>query len=338
VVCSVLSGNRNFEGRIHPEVKMNYLASPPLVVAYAIAGRMDADVPELIEDIWPTQAEIADAMSAVESEMFARSYGEVFEGDDEWNALDVPTGARYQWDPESTYVKRPPYFELAPPAGEIRGARALAVLGDSVTTDHISPAGAIKEDSPAGRYLVERGFQRRDFNSYGSRRGNHEVMMRGTFANVRLRNLLAPGTEGGVTLHLPDEEEMTIFDAAMRYADDGVPLCVLAGKEYGSGSSRDWAAKGPRLLGVRFVLAESYERIHRSNLVGMGVLPLQFPPGETRESLGLTGRESFDVGELEDGARTVRVNDFEATVRIDTPNEWRYYRAGGILPFVLDQL
>jgi aconitate hydratase len=338
VVCSVLSGNRNFEGRIHPEVKMNYLASPPLVVAYAIAGRMDADVPELIEDLWPTQAEIADAMSAVESEMFARSYGAVFEGDDEWNALDVPTGARYEWDPESTYVKRPPYFELAPPAGEIRGARALAVLGDSVTTDHISPAGAIKEDSPAGRYLVERGFARRDFNSYGSRRGNHEVMMRGTFANVRLRNQLAPGTEGGVTLHLPDEEEMTIFDAAMRYADEGVPLCVLAGKEYGSGSSRDWAAKGPRLLGVRFVLAESYERIHRSNLVGMGVLPLQFPAGETRESLGLTGHESFDVGELEDGARTVRVNDFEATVRIDTPNEWRYFRAGGILQFVLDQL
>jgi aconitate hydratase len=337
VVCSVLSGNRNFEGRIHPEVKMNYLASPPLVVAYAIAGRMDEDVPALIEDIWPTQAEIADAMSSVESEMFERSYGHVFEGDEEWRALEIPTGDRYEWDPESTYVKRPPFFEMEV-QGEIRGARVLAVLGDSVTTDHISPAGAIKEDSPAGRYLIERGFSRRDFNSYGSRRGNHEVMMRGTFANVRLRNLLAPGTEGGVTLHLPDGEEMTIFDAAMRYADEGVPLCVIAGKEYGSGSSRDWAAKGPRLLGVRFVLAESYERIHRSNLVGMGILPLQFPAGETRESLGLTGRETFDVEPPEDGAKTVRVNDFEATVRIDTPNEWRYYRAGGILQYVLGQL
>jgi aconitate hydratase len=338
VVCSVLSGNRNFEGRIHPEVKMNYLASPPLVVAYALAGRMDVDISEEIKEIWPSQAEIADAMSAVRSEMFTQSYGEIFEGDEEWNALDVPTGDRYEWDPDSTYVKRPPYFELPPPDPDIRGARALVVVGDSITTDHISPAGAIKEDSPAGRYLNERGFSKRDFNSYGSRRGNHEVMMRGTFANVRLRNLLAPGTEGGVTLHLPDGEEMTIFDAAMRYADEGVPLCVIAGKEYGSGSSRDWAAKGPRLLGVRFVLAESYERIHRSNLVGMGVLPLQFPAGETRESLGLTGHEEFDVAPLEDGQRTVRVNDFEATVRIDTPNEWRYYRAGGILKYVLGQL
>jgi aconitate hydratase A / 2-methylisocitrate dehydratase len=336
-VCSVLSGNRNFEGRIHPEVRMNYLASPPLVVAYALAGRMDEPLDEAVplSQIWPSQAEIAEAMESVRSEMFTKSYGEVFEGDDEWNALDVPSGNRYEWDDASTYVKRPPYFELPAPDPEIRGARVLAVLGDSVTTDHISPAGAIKEDSPAGRYLIERGFAKRDFNSYGSRRGNHEVMMRGTFANVRLRNQLAPGTEGGVTLHLPDEEEMSIFDAAMRYADEGVPLCVLAGKEYGSGSSRDWAAKGPRLLGIRFVLAESYERIHRSNLVGMGVLPLQFPAGETRESLGLTGHETFDVEPLEDGQRTVRVNDFEATVRIDTPNEWEYYRAGGILPYVL---
>jgi len=338
VVCSVLSGNRNFEGRIHPEVKMNYLASPPLVVAYAIAGRMDEDITELIADLWPSQAEIAKAMSAVRSEMFRDTYSDIFRGDEEWTALEIPTGDRYEWDPDSTYVKRPPYFELPAPDGEVRGARALAVLADSVTTDHISPAGAIKEDSPAGRYLIERGFSRRDFNSYGSRRGNHEVMMRGTFANVRLRNLLAPGTEGGLTLHLPDGEEMTIFDAAMRYAEDGVPLCVLAGKEYGSGSSRDWAAKGPRLLGVRFVLAESYERIHRSNLVGMGILPLQFPEGETRESLGLTGHETFALGPLEDGQRTVRVNDFEATVRIDTPNEWQYYRAGGILPYVLRRL
>jgi aconitate hydratase len=340
-VCSVLSGNRNFEGRIHPEVKMNYLASPPLVVAYALSGRMDVELDEAIplDEIWPSQAEIAEAMESVRSEQFATSYGDaLFEGDETWRELDVPTGDRYAWDPESTYVKRPPYFELPAPDPAIEGARVLAVLGDSVTTDHISPAGAIKEDSPAGRYLVEHGQAKRDFNSYGSRRGNHEVMMRGTFANVRLRNLLAPGTEGGVTLHLPDEEEMPIFDAAMRYAGEGVPLCVLAGKEYGSGSSRDWAAKGPRLLGVRFVLAESYERIHRSNLVGMGILPLQFPAGETRESLGLTGHETFDVAPLEDGQRTVRVNDFEATVRIDTPNEWQYYRAGGILPFVLRRL
>jgi len=348
-VCSVLSGNRNFEGRIHPEVKMNYLASPPLVVAYALAGRMDVDLAEAIplSEIWPSQAEIADAMSAVRSEMFKKSYGEVFEGDDEWNALDVPAGDRYAWEPESTYVRRPPYFEDMPPDApegfdEVRGARVLCLLGDSVTTDHISPAGAIKEDSPAGRYLIEHGFTKRDFNSYGSRRGNHEVMMRGTFANVRLRNLLAPGTEGGVTLHLPDGEEMPIFDAAMRYADERVPLCVLAGKEYGAGSSRDWAAKGPRLLGVRFVLAESYERIHRSNLVGMGVLPLQFPAGESVKSLGLTGQETFDLAPLEAGARTLGVKadvvEFEATVRIDTPNEWLYYRHGGILQFVLRQL
>ena len=296
-VCSVLSGNRNFEGRIHPEVKMNYLASPPLCVAYALAGRMDLDVVTEplqgdvhLRDIWPSQREVNDAIEqAIESDMFRRSYGEVFEGDENWNALPVPEGDRYAWDAESTYVKRPPYFEgmpAEPPSTfePIKGARALALLGDSVTTDHISPAGAIKKDSPAGRYLIEHGVEPRGFNSYGSRRGNHEVMMRGTFANVRLRNQLAPGTEGGVTVK--DGEETSIYDAAMEYADEGVPLCVLAGKEYGSGSSRDWAAKGPRLLGVRFVIAESYERIHRSNLVGMGVLPLQFPDGE---SVGVAG-------------------------------------------------
>jgi aconitate hydratase len=334
-VCSVLSGNRNFEGRIHPEVKLNYLASPPLVVAYALAGRMDVDLFDEVglSEIWPSQAEIREAMSFVESEMFTRSYGEVFEGDENWNAISVPEGDRYSWDPESTYVKRPPYFEMEAASGPIEGARVLAKLGDSVTTDHISPAGAIKLDSPAGRYLVERGVEPGDFNSYGSRRGNHEVMVRGTFANVRLRNLLAPGTEGGVTVK--DGREMTIFDAAMEYGEQGVPLCVIAGEEYGSGSSRDWAAKGPRLLGVRFVIAKSYERIHRSNLVGMGVLPLQYD-GE------LEGSERFDVPDLEDGQRIVRVSteagDFEATVRIDTPNEWQYFRAGGILPFVLNRL
>src|SRR4051795_118291 len=368
-VCSVLSGNRNFEGRIHPEVKMNYLASPPLVVAYALAGRMDRNLVDeplgqgrdgddvYLRDIWPTQREIHGLIeSSVKSEMFRKSYGDtLFEGDEEWQAVEVPSGDRYAWDPESTYVKRPPYFEDMPPEARedfdaIEGARVLALLGDSVTTDHISPAGAIKEDSPAGRYLREHGIEKRDFNSYGSRRGNHEVMMRGTFANVRLRNQLAPGTEGSVTLHLPGEEQMSIFDAAMKYADEGVPLCVLAGKEYGSGSSRDWAAKGPRLLGVRFVIAQSYERIHRSNLVGMGVLPLQFPEGESVESLGLSGKETFDLAPLEDGARELKVTakpngeadgdpiEFEATVRIDTPNEWLYYRHGGILHFVLRQL
>ena len=357
-VCSVLSGNRNFEGRIHPEVKMNYLASPPLCVAYALAGRMDLDVVTdplqgdvHLRDIWPSQREVNDAIEqAIESDMFRRSYGEVFDGDETWNSLPVPEGDRYAWDPESTYVKRPPYFEGMPAESPstfepIEGARALALLGDSVTTDHISPAGAIKKDSPAGRYLIERGVEPRGFNSYGSRRGNHEVMMRGTFANVRLRNQLAPGTEGGVTVK--DGEETSIYDAAMAYAEEGVPLCVLAGKEYGSGSSRDWAAKGPRLLGVRFALAESYERIHRSNLVGMGVLPLQFPDGESVESLGLTGFERFDLEPLEDGARTLGVTatpddgepiEFEARVRIDTPNEWLYFRGGGILHFVLRQL
>jgi aconitate hydratase len=364
-VCSVLSGNRNFEGRIHPEVKMNYLASPPLVVAYALAGRMDADIfdeplgegsdgePVYLRDIWPSQQDIHDMIeSSVKSEMFTGSYGEVFEGDENWNGLEVPEGDRYAWDDDSTYVKLPPYFEDMPAEApdsfeRVEGARILAKLGDSVTTDHISPAGSFREDSPAGKYLVERGVERKDFNSYGSRRGNHEVMMRGTFANVRLRNQLAPGTSGGFTVHLPDGEETTIFDAAMKYADEGVPLGVLAGKEYGSGSSRDWAAKGPRLLGVRFVIAESYERIHRSNLVGMGVLPLQFADGDTAESLGLTGKELFDVAELKDGDRKLKVTatpdggepiEFEATVRIDTPNEWLYYRHGGILHYVLRQL
>jgi aconitate hydratase len=360
-VCSVLSGNRNFEGRVHPEVKMNYLASPPLCVAYALAGTMELDLVTepladdvYLRDIWPSQQEIAAAVEqAVQSDMFRRSYGEVFAGDANWNGLDVPSGDRYSWDPDSTYVKHAPYFQGMPaeaPAGfdDIEGARMLAVLGDSVTTDHISPAGAIKKDSPAGAYLLERGVEHKDFNSYGSRRGNHEVMMRGTFANVRLRNRLAPGTEGGFTVRLPAGEQTTIFDAAVAYADEGVPLGILAGKEYGSGSSRDWAAKGPRLLGVRFVIAQSYERIHRSNLVGMGVLPLQFADGQSVESLGLTGRERFDLEPLTEGARTLRVTakpddggaavEFEARVRIDTPNEWQYYRHGGILHYVLRQL
>ncbi len=351
VVASVLSGNRNFEGRIHPEVKMNYLASPPLCVAYALAGRMDVDLLReplqddvRLEDIWPSRHEVNEAMeAAIESDMFRKSYGEVYEGDENWAALETPEGDRYAWDPDSTYVRRPPYFEGMPasaPDGfeEIRGARVLAVLGDSVTTDHISPAGAIKKDSPAGEYLIEHGVEQRAFNSYGSRRGNHEVMMRGTFANIRLRNQLAPGTEGGFTKK--DGEVTTIYEAAMDYAASETPLCVLAGREYGSGSSRDWAAKGPRLLGVRFVLAESYERIHRSNLVGMGVLPLQYPDGESAESLGLTGEETFDLEPLSDGARSLGVStdsgvSFEARVRIDTPNEWQYYRGGGILHFVL---
>jgi aconitate hydratase len=362
-VASVLSGNRNFEGRIHSEVKMNYLASPPLVVAYALAGRMDVDLtteplgigadgePVYLQDIWPSQREIHETIEqAVQSEMFRRSYADVYAGDEHWNSLEVPSGDIYDW-PESTYVKRPPYFDGMPlepePVQPINGARVLALLGDSVTTDHISPAGAIRPDSPAGRYLIEQGVEPRDFNSLGSRRGNHEVMMRGTFANVRLRNQLAPGKEGSWTVHLPSGEEMSIFDAAIKYMDEGVPLMVLAGKEYGSGSSRDWAAKGPRLLGVRAVVAQSYERIHRSNLVGMGVLPLQFPAGEDVSSLGLDGREVFEVAPVEDGARTAEVTArrddgsevrFDATVRIDTPQEWLYYRHGGILHYVLRQL
>jgi aconitate hydratase len=364
VVASVLSGNRNFEGRINPDCRMNYLASPPLVVAYALAGSMDVDLltdpigtdqdggPVWLRDLWPSSAEVSELIGrAVQSDMFRKSYAQVFAGDERWNSLEVPTGSSFAWDPDSTYVRRPPYFDGMPatpePVTDVHGARVLAVLGDSVTTDHISPAGVIKRDSPAGRYLVELGVQPKDFNSYGSRRGNHEVMIRGTFANIRLRNQLAPGTEGGVTLHLPDGEQMTIYDAAMRYQQEGVPLVVLAGKEYGSGSSRDWAAKGTRLLGVRAVLASSYERIHRSNLVGMGVLPLELPAGESVASLGLTGHETFDVTGLEGAAadafpREVRVTadgkELTCRVRIDTPNEVEYYRHGGILQYVLRQL
>jgi aconitate hydratase len=361
-VCSVLSGNRNFEGRINPDVKMNYLASPPLVVAYALAGTMDIDLqedplgegsdgePVYLRDIWPSAEEVARTIEqAVQSDMFTKSYDSVYAGDERWRGLAVPTGDRFAWDPESTYVRNPPYFEDMPaepaPVTDIEGARVLAMLGDSVTTDHISPAGAIKPDSPAGRYLQTCGVERKDFNSYGARRGNHEVMMRGTFANIRLRNLLAPGTEGGVTLHLPDGEQMAIYDAAMKYAAEGVPLVVIGGKEYGSGSSRDWAAKGTNLLGVRAVIAESFERIHRSNLVGMGVLPLQFKDGDSASSLGLTGREVFTIGGIAGGNEvprelTVRADDkqFTVTVRIDTPKEQRYYRNGGILPFVLREL
>jgi aconitate hydratase len=363
-VASVLSGNRNFEGRIHSEVKMNYLASPPLVVAYALAGSMNIDLvneplgtgsdgePVYLRDVWPSQREVHDVIAhAVQSDMFRRSYADVYTGDERWRELGIPEGDIYAWPP-STYVLKPPYFEGMPsepaPVEPIHGARVLARLGDSVTTDHISPAGAIPPDSPAGKYLLEHGVERKDFNSYGSRRGNHEVMMRGTFANVRLRNQLVPGAEGSWTVHLPSGEQMSIFDAAMRYLDEGVPQVVLAGKEYGSGSSRDWAAKGPRLLGVRAVIAESYERIHRSNLVGMGVLPLQFAPGASVESLGLTGHETFDVPDLgdEDVRETTvtahspeeQEQTFVATVRIDTPQEWRYYRNGGILHFVLRQL
>ncbi len=361
-VVSVLSGNRNFEGRINPDVKMNYLASPPLCVAYALAGTMDIDLydeplgeddhgrPVYLKDIWPSAEEVAQTVQeAVQSDMFRKSYGEVFDGDERWNSLEVPTGESFAWDPQSTYVRLPPYFDSLPaepePITDIEDARVLAVLGDSVTTDHISPAGAIKRDGPAGRYLIERGVTPRDFNSYGSRRGNHEVMMRGTFANIRLRNQLAPGTEGGVTIKLPEGEQMSIYDAAMRYIENGVPLVVLAGKEYGSGSSRDWAAKGTRLLGVRAVIAESYERIHRSNLVGMGVLPLQFKNGESAQSLGLTGHEVLTIHGLADSQTiprelTVRADEKEFTViaRIDTPKEQRYFRHGGILQFVLREL
>jgi aconitate hydratase len=368
-VVSVLSGNRNFEGRINPDVKMNYLASPPLVVAYALAGTMDIDLVEdplgidgegnevYLRDLWPSEQEVAETIEdAVQSDMFRKSYGEVFEGDERWNGLDIPTGDRYEWSDESTYVRLPPYFEGMDPEPEelhdIEGARVLAKLGDSVTTDHISPAGAIKKDSPAGAYLIEHGVEHREFNSYGARRGNHEVMMRGTFANIRLRNQLAPETEGGVTRHLgggdPDQE-MSIYDAAMKYAEEGVPLVVLGGKEYGSGSSRDWAAKGTSLLGVRAVIAESFERIHRSNLVGMGVLPLMFPEGESAESLGLSGEEEFSItgwaepisaGEAPPKTVQVRAGDveFEARLRIDTPKEAEYFRHGGILKYVLREL
>jgi aconitate hydratase len=364
VAASVLSGNRNFEGRVNPHVRANYLASPPLVVAYALAGSVDVDLasepigigsngqPVTLKDIWPSQREVADTIAeALKPEMFRAQYGNVFEGNDAWNAIAGQDGDLYKWDLDSTYVHEPPFFidlSVDPePVNDIQEARVLAVLGDSVTTDHISPAGSIAVDSPGGRYLVSRGVEPKDFNSYGSRRGNHEVMMRGTFANIRIRNALVPGTEGGVTAHLPDGEEMSIYDASVRYREAGTPLVILAGKEYGTGSSRDWAAKGPALLGVRAVLAESFERIHRSNLVGMGVLPLQYKDGETAASLGLTGHEVFsisgiseDLAPLQDAQVAARTEDgkeihFSATVRIDTPVEIDYYRNGGILHTVL---
>jgi len=355
VVCSVLSGNRNFEARIHPEVKANYLASPPLVVAYALAGRMDIDFETepidgdvYLRDIWPSAKEVSDTIaSSVRAEQFAATYDDVFTGDDEWRNLPVPEGELFDWQPDSTYVRHPPYFEGMQrehgAVSDIEGARCLVWLGDSVTTDHISPAGAIRPDSPAGRYLVEHGVERRDFNSYGARRGNHEVMVRGTFANVRLRNKLVPSSEGTWTVHVPSGEEMTIFEASERYLGEGTPLVVLAGKEYGSGSSRDWAAKGPNLLGVKAVIAESYERIHRSNLLMMGVLPLQFLDGDTPDSLGLTGHETFSITGVENGDAhevTVRADDkeFRARVRLDTPREREYLRHGGILQYVLRRL
>jgi aconitate hydratase len=365
VAVAVLSGNRNFEGRIHPLVRANYLASPPLVVAYALAGRMDVDLtteslgndsagkPVFLKDVWPTAQEVEAAVRSVTTEMYRKQYSEVFEGDAHWKAMKVPAGDIYQWDPKSTYIKMPPYFENMPktpqPLADIHGARVLAVLGDSVTTDHISPAGSIPADSPAGKYLIANGVKAHDFNSYGARRGNHEVMVRGTFANIRLRNQLAPGTEGGWTLFVPGGEKMSIYDAAVKYREAGVPLVVIAGKEYGSGSSRDWAAKGTRLLGVRAVIAESYERIHRSNLIGMGVLPLEFKHGETRESLNLTGHETFEIegvatltprkdilvrAKADDG----KEKQFTATPRVDTPEEVSYYQHGGILQYVLRQM
>ncbi|MFD5944633.1 aconitate hydratase AcnA [Streptomyces collinus] len=366
-VTSVLSGNRNFEGRINPDVKMNYLASPPLVVAYALAGSMKVDItrdalgadqdgnPVFLKDIWPSEAEVNDVVAnAIGEDMFSKSYSDVFAGDAQWQALPIPTGNTFEWDAESTYVRKPPYFEgmahEPAPVENISGARVLAKLGDSVTTDHISPAGAIKADTPAGKYLTEHGVERRDFNSYGSRRGNHEVMIRGTFANIRLRNQIAPGTEGGYTRDFTqaDAPVSFIYDASQNYQAAGIPLVVLAGKEYGSGSSRDWAAKGTALLGVKAVIAESYERIHRSNLIGMGVLPLQFPEGQSAASLGLTGEETFDftgVEELNNGTtpRTVKVTtdtgvEFDAVVRIDTPGEADYYRNGGIMQYVLRSL
>ncbi|MDX1507114.1 MAG: aconitate hydratase AcnA, partial [Woeseiaceae bacterium] len=365
VGASVLSGNRNFEGRIHPLVRMNFLASPPLVVAYALAGNMDVNLledplgndadgnPVFLRDIWPSQQEIHEFVGKnIDSAMFKHSYSSVFEGDANWKGIDSPTGENYEWDDASTYVKHPPYFEgMTPdpaPVTEISGARVLALLGDSVTTDHISPAGSIATDSPAAKYLQEQGVKPVDFNSYGSRRGNHEVMMRGTFANIRLRNQLAPGTEGGWTRHQPSGEQMTIYDAALRYEQEGTPLIVLAGTEYGTGSSRDWAAKGTLLLGVKAVIAASFERIHRSNLIGMGVLPLQFMDGENAASLGLDGTETYDIkGHTDAGARTVSVTatkengdviNFEARVRIDTPKERDYFEHGGILHYVLRQL
>jgi aconitate hydratase len=367
-VASVLSGNRNFEGRVHAQVRASYLASPPLVVAYALAGRVDFDPlseplgegtegPVFLRDVWPTNAEVADVMRTVSSDLFTAEYDDVFAGDPEWQSLETPTGATYEWDARSTYVQEPPYFEGMTldvhPVKPIAGARVLALFGDSITTDHISPAGGIKTDSPAGRFLQQHGIAPVDFNSYGSRRGNHNVMMRGTFANIRIRNRLVPGVEGGVTVHHPSGEQMSIYDAAMKYKAEGTPLCVLAGKEYGTGSSRDWAAKGPFLQGVRFVVAESYERIHRSNLVGMGILPLEFPKGANAESLGFDGTETIEVRGLKDlfapgykGGRTVRLVatkgarkiEVDAPVRIDTPQEVEYYKNGGILQYVLRRL
>jgi aconitate hydratase len=366
VACAVLSGNRNFEARVHPEVKANYLASPPLVVAYALAGTMDLDLateplgndpngePVYLSDVWPSPADVrATVEGAIGREMFERTYADVYTGDPEWRELPVPEGAVFAWEVDSTYVRQPPYFDgMAREPGvvsDLEGARCLVSLGDSVTTDHISPAGSIRPDGPAGRYLVEHGVERADFNSYGARRGNHEVMVRGTFANVRLRNLLVPGSEGTWTAHQPSGDELTIFEAAERYLAEAVPTIVLAGKEYGSGSSRDWAAKGPKLLGVRAAIAESYERIHRSNLIGMGIVPLQYPDGETAESLGLTGRETFAVEGLENGeasfATVTATADgggdpvvFTARVRLDTPREREYLRHGGILLYALRKL
>jgi len=362
---AVLSGNRNFEGRVHPEVRLNFLASPPLVVAYALAGTLDIDLtteplgtgsdgrPVFLADVWPSDQEVQELLKrSIDSQMFRDSYASVFKGDDNWANIQVPAGKLYSWDAQSTYVKDPPYFEgmtMTPPAlADVRGARALAVLGNSVTTDHISPAGNIAKSSPAARYLIEHGVEPKDFNSYGSRRGNHEVMMRGTFANIRLRNLMVPGVEGGVSVHLPDGTQGAIYDVAMRYKNEGTPLIVLAGREYGTGSSRDWAAKGTLLLGVRAVIAESFERIHRSNLIGMGVAPLQFLPGQNAASLGLTGREVFAIEGLSRGdAKEVSVTatpqtgkpiQFQARLRIDTPKEREYYRHGGILQYVLRQL
>jgi aconitate hydratase len=365
VACSVLSGNRNFEGRVHPEIKMNFLASPPLVVAYALAGSLDIDIttealglgkdgrPVYLKEVWPSAQEVAATVSAsVDSAMFKKGYANVFLGDANWGAIKTPAGKIYSWDGKSTYVKNPPYFDgmtMTPvPPGDIKGARALAVLGDSVTTDHISPAGNISKSSPAAKYLLAQGVQAADFNSYGARRGNHEVMMRGTFANIRLRNLLLPGTEGGVTLHIPSGEQMSIFDASIKYQAARTPLVILAGKEYGTGSSRDWAAKGTMLLGVKAVIAESFERIHRSNLIGMGVLPLQYTNGQNTQSLGLTGRETFEIVGLNRGAAKLvkviatdddgKATEFDARLRIDTPKELDYYQHGGILQYVLRQL
>jgi aconitate hydratase len=368
VAAAVLSGNRNFEGRISPHVRANYLASPPLVVAYALAGSVDVDLvndplgldpdgaPVYLRDIWPSQAEIQEAVAkALGPDLFKEQYADVFSGNETWNAIPAAVAAElYAWDPDSTYIQEPPFWlDLTadvPATTDVHGARALALLGDSVTTDHISPAGSIATDSPAGRYLLDRDVTRRDFNSYGSRRGNHEVMMRGTFANIRLKNLLLPGTEGGVTEYLPTGEEMSIYDAAMRYQETGTPLVALGGRQYGTGSSRDWAAKGSQLQGIRAVIVESFERIHRSNLVGMGVLPLQFLPGQNVETLGLTGRETFDImglaGDIEPGQEvTVRATDpdgqqvtFQAIARLDTPVEVEYYRNGGVLHTILRRM